>query len=93
MQTMTWKEAADVIEAADDPQAYEKAIDIALEALKTGVPRSRIDAIIHAVDSLHKIIVKDGDGEADIYCSMTEVFKIIEFYGDRDEEGGENGKT
>ena len=40
--------------------------------------------MIAAVDHLPKIIVKDKDDEADVFCSMTLVFEIIRFYGDRE---------
>lgn len=50
------------------------------------VSLQRIDAMIKAIDCLPKIIVKDKDGEADVFCSMTLVFEIVKFYGDREEK-------
>ena len=52
------------------------------------VSLQRIDAMIKAIDCLPKIIVKDKDGEADVFCSMTLVFEIVKFYGDREEQNG-----
>lgn len=90
--TLTRHEAASEIEAADDPQLFEMGCEVAIKALRTDVPIENINEMIAAIDKLRKIIVKDEDGEADIYCSMTEVFKIVNYYGTH-EERGENGKA
>ena len=50
---MTRNEAILEIELADDPQEYDKAIDFALNALKTDVPREVVDKMFTAID--HKM--------------------------------------
>lgn len=79
---MTREEAIYEISTSGDPQEYEKAINFAIEALKNDVPREKFEAMMQAIDQLPTIIVKDKDGEADVFCSMTGVLQIARFFGD-----------
>ena len=79
---MTREEAIYEISTSGDPQEYEKAINFAIEALKNDVPREKFEAMMQAIDQLPTIIVKDKDGEADVFCSMTGVLQIARFFGE-----------
>ena len=87
---ITRKDAILEIQLADDPTEYDKAIDYALYALQTDVPRERIDALVTAIDKLPKLLIQDTrDDKVDVFCSMSRVFALIDFYTDR-KKGGEN---
>lgn len=89
---MTRKEAILEIELADDPNEYERAIDFALEALKTDVPREVMVKMFSAID--HKMefgglspFVKSGMAQTKLLMQ-----RILDQY-DKEMKGGNNGAT
>lgn len=74
---MDRNEAIEEIEAADDPQAYEKAITYALHALREDItPEALEDAIENAKRAIKQLDYSLQDGEP--FVNRESVFDVID---------------